>query len=199
MAEKTFYKWFVNRSCTSQLFLICRRNQNISVEEMSKLTSTNIKILRYIENGKTRVTPYNANKLLKPYKIPILSFVQAMMDDALTTMMDIFDLDLECNIKQIKYGDNMRDFKYLGKAVKTARLEQGMSQLDLSKALGYKNGQFISNCERGICGVPDKKLLTLSELLNRDPIYFIKAVLIDRLNYINEITESRSTLTLNKL
>jgi ribosome-binding protein aMBF1 (putative translation factor) len=43
-----------------------------------------------------------------------------------------------------------REFKNIGKLVKAAREVKGLSQTQLSKELGYKNGQFVSNIERGI-------------------------------------------------
>lgn len=62
----------------------------------------------------------------------------------------------------------MRIFTNIAKLVKEKRLEspQGLSQNDLSKLLGYKNGQFISNVERGLCGVPYKNLNKLCEILS---------------------------------
>lgn len=62
----------------------------------------------------------------------------------------------------------MRTFTNIAKLVRDKRLAstKGLSQNDLSKLLGYKNGQFISNVERGLCGVPFKNLNKLCEILN---------------------------------
>ena len=62
----------------------------------------------------------------------------------------------------------MRTFNNIAKLVREKRLAspQGLSQNDLSKLLGYKNGQFISNVERGLCGVPFKNLTKLCEILS---------------------------------
>lgn len=62
-----------------------------------------------------------------------------------------------------------REFRNIGKLVKTARETKGLSQTQLSKELGYKNGQFVSNIERGICSIPHEKIRTLSTLLEVDP------------------------------
>lgn len=61
----------------------------------------------------------------------------------------------------------MRTFSNIAKLVREKRLAnpKGLSQNDLSKLLGYKNGQFISNVERGLCGVPFKNLNKLCEIL----------------------------------
>lgn len=40
------------------------------------------------------------------------------------------------------------------------------SQGELSSALGYKNGQFISNVERGKCGLPMHVMSKFCEILN---------------------------------
>lgn len=41
----------------------------------------------------------------------------------------------------------------------------GISQEDLARDLGYKNGQFISNVERALCSVPGKELPKLCKRL----------------------------------
>lgn len=59
-------------------------------------------------------------------------------------------------------------FKHIAKLVKSKRVNHPhqYSQTDLSNILGYKNGQFISNVERGLCGVPYKKLSKLCKTLS---------------------------------
>ena len=41
--------------------------------------------------------------------------------------------------------------------LKSYRISSGLSQADLSKKLGYKSPQLISNIERGLCGIPADK------------------------------------------
>lgn len=62
----------------------------------------------------------------------------------------------------------MRSFKNIGKFVRQHRLNhpQFYSQNQLSKLLGYKNGQFISNVERGLCGIPLKGISKLIDVLD---------------------------------
>lgn len=64
----------------------------------------------------------------------------------------------------------MRSFKHIGKFIRERRLShpQFYSQNQLSKLLGYKNGQFISNVERGLCGIPLKGIAKLIKVLNID-------------------------------
>lgn len=61
----------------------------------------------------------------------------------------------------------MRSFSHIAKLVKTRRLghPKTYSQTELSTLLGYKNGQFISNVERGLCSIPLKNLKRLCEVL----------------------------------
>ncbi|MBH48872.1 MAG: hypothetical protein CME71_11955 [Halobacteriovorax sp.] len=61
----------------------------------------------------------------------------------------------------------LRSFNHIGKFVRESRLNhpQFYSQNQLSKLLGYKNGQFISNVERGLCGIPLKGISKLIEVL----------------------------------
>ncbi|MBY0416115.1 MAG: helix-turn-helix domain-containing protein [Bdellovibrionales bacterium] len=62
----------------------------------------------------------------------------------------------------------MRSFKHVADLVKNARLNhpRRYSQNEVSSLLGYKNGQFVSNVERGLCSVPLKKLDKLAITLN---------------------------------
>lgn len=71
-------------------------------------------------------------------------------------------------------------FTGIAKLVKTKRVNHpnDYSQGRLSQALGYKNGQFISNVERGLCSVPLKKLPILCKTLDIDE-ESLKQVLID--------------------
>lgn len=62
----------------------------------------------------------------------------------------------------------MKSFENIAKLVKEARLAHPsrMSQSELSHKLGYKNGQFISNVERGLCSIPLKSLAQFAEVLD---------------------------------
>lgn len=75
----------------------------------------------------------------------------------------------------------MRTFSNIAKLVKDKRLAspKGLSQNELSKLLGYKNGQFISNVERGLCGVPYKNLNKLCEVLSIDKSELMASILKD--------------------
>lgn len=75
----------------------------------------------------------------------------------------------------------MRTFKNVATLVRTKRFEHPdmLSQSDLSQLLGYKNGQFISNVERGLCNVPLKMMKKISEILNVDQAELKKAILKD--------------------
>lgn len=54
--------------------------------------------------------------------------------------------------------------KAFGVYAKNLRSRAGLSQLDVSKALGFKSGQVVSNWERGFCYPPLESLKTLSGL-----------------------------------
>ncbi len=62
----------------------------------------------------------------------------------------------------------MRYFKNIAKLIKEKRVShlKQYSQSDLSHMLGYKNGQFISNVERGLCSIPMKMLSKVSNILD---------------------------------
>ncbi len=62
----------------------------------------------------------------------------------------------------------MRNFSYVAKLIKEKRLShpERYSQTQLSKTLGYKNGQFISNLERGLCSIPLKGMVNFLKVLS---------------------------------
>jgi len=76
----------------------------------------------------------------------------------------------------------MRSFEHIAKLIRTKRLEhpQRFSQSQLSLALGYKNGQFISNVERGLCNIPLKILPKICDVLNITPQELKEAILQDQ-------------------
>ena len=53
----------------------------------------------------------------------------------------------------------------MGSFLRKRRKELGYSQVTLSKLMGYKNPQYISNAERGLCAIPVKNHKILSKLL----------------------------------
>ena len=63
-------------------------------------------------------------------------------------------------------GSIRREFNNIGNLIKEARKLKGISQADLSKELGYKNGQFVSNIERGLCSIPYEKIHLLAKVLD---------------------------------
>ena len=85
-----------------------------------------------------------------------------------------------------------RCFSYIAKLVKEKRIQhpKGLSQAELSNLLGYKNGQFISNVERGICAIPLKALKDLVKILEIPKDELVEAMLKDYeetvLNYLDE-------------
>lgn len=75
----------------------------------------------------------------------------------------------------------MRSFKNIAFLIRTKRINhpKNYSQSDLSLLLGYKNGQFISNVERGLCNVPLKMMKKISEVLDILPHDIKTAILKD--------------------
>jgi transcriptional regulator with XRE-family HTH domain len=74
----------------------------------------------------------------------------------------------------------MKTFKNVATVVRKRRNELNISQQALSDMLGYRNGQFVSNVERGLCSVPTKKVKEVAELLKLDPEDLIEAILADK-------------------
>ncbi len=62
-----------------------------------------------------------------------------------------------------KGEDMTKRFDEIGDYIKLHRSKAGLSQLSLATFLGYDSGQFISNCERGLCTLPLKKFILLTK------------------------------------
>jgi hypothetical protein len=83
-------------------------------------------------------------------------------------------------------------FRNVARLVKEHRKGQ-TSQNALSVALGYKNGQFISNVERALCTVPTDKLPKLCSILNIPKETMKEAVLKDHEEYLNNLLFSTNS------
>jgi transcriptional regulator with XRE-family HTH domain len=66
-----------------------------------------------------------------------------------------------------------------GRVIYEARQMKRLSQKELSFLTGYKNGQFISNIERGLCNCPPALFPKLVEILSLDPASFKEAMMKD--------------------
>lgn len=67
----------------------------------------------------------------------------------------------------------------VGALIKSARLRRGASQTELSKVIGFKNGQYISNVERGLCGIPAECVQAICDVLHIETERFINAMAAD--------------------
>lgn len=63
--------------------------------------------------------------------------------------------------------------------VAAKRYEKNISQGKLGKLLGFKNGQTISNLERGLQGFPLDRLNDLAMILSIDKTELLEAVMKD--------------------
>jgi transcriptional regulator with XRE-family HTH domain len=61
----------------------------------------------------------------------------------------------------------MKSFKNIATLIRTKRQAstEKLSQTDLAAILGYSNGQFISNVERGLCSIPLEKSVLIIKTL----------------------------------
>ncbi len=82
----------------------------------------------------------------------------------------------------------MRSFENISQLIRQKRLEhhKHYSQAELSQILGYKNGQFISNVERGLCSIPLKMLKRVAQVLDISPMELRESLLADFHNTLDE-------------
>lgn len=70
--------------------------------------------------------------------------------------------------------ETKRTFKNVANTIRTHRVLNRVSQTQLAHALGYKNAQYISNIERGLCAFPYDAINKTATVLNI-PAFEIKA------------------------
>ena len=73
--------------------------------------------------------------------------------------------------------------------MKDTRIISGKSQIEISSALGYKNPQFISNVERGLCSIPLKKIKQVSKVMGIKVRLLADAMIYDAEATINRAAE----------
>jgi len=78
-----------------------------------------------------------------------------------------------------------RSFDNIAKTIKSARSKAMLSQGQLATLTGYTRAQYISNLERGLCGVPYNKIMAFSGALNIMPYEIREAMLADVRESIN--------------
>jgi transcriptional regulator with XRE-family HTH domain len=71
-----------------------------------------------------------------------------------------------------------RRYTALGEYLQTMRTKAGLTQREVSLALGYSSAQFISNFERGIAVPPLKKLKVLVKMYDM-PVETIMDMILD--------------------
>ena len=84
----------------------------------------------------------------------------------------------------------MNKFSNIGQLIKESRINVGLSQKILGQLIfngenATVNGQFISNIERELCGLPYNKITTVSRVLQIDQDELIEAILMDEAEKIH--------------
>lgn len=72
-----------------------------------------------------------------------------------------------------------KTFKNIAEVIRVKRTAAGISQQDLSGLIGYKNGQFVSNVERGLCSIPQEKIYLIAGLIKAEPQELMTAIAKD--------------------
>lgn len=84
-----------------------------------------------------------------------------------------------------------RHYVLLGEYLKELRLKAGLTQREVSIALGYSTAQFISNWECGIAMPPLHRMKLLLELYRAKPQKFIELALAGEATYLEFALQKR--------
>jgi len=85
----------------------------------------------------------------------------------------------------------MKSFSGIALLMRTKREESNFSQNQLARKLEFKNGQFVSNIERGRCSLPEKKINDLSFVLDIPTATIIDAMTLDYRNGLKQTIKGK--------
>ena len=88
----------------------------------------------------------------------------------------------------------MRTFNNIAKVIGDARYYL-YTQKELAHLMGYKNGQFVSNVERGLCGIPANIIPEVAIILEIDSSVIVKAMVNDYKEYLNNCVKENTPKT----
>ena len=74
----------------------------------------------------------------------------------------------------------------IGEFLKKKRLKRNMTQLQLSRKLGYSSSQFVSNWERGICSPPLDAIIKIGRLLGISEAVLMQLILTQTKDLLKE-------------
>lgn len=80
----------------------------------------------------------------------------------------------------------MNKSKRVSKMIRGKRLELGISQHQVAKRIGMKQGQFISNIERDLCALPIKYVQRIGKVLDINADHLVVAIKEDYSDYVDE-------------
>ena len=80
---------------------------------------------------------------------------------------------------------NQLPYVRLGKILKKARIDAGLTQQEVAAKLGFKTAQFISNWERGISSPPLQNLNQIIDMYSMDSNSLLKALLQTQKQLLN--------------
>lgn len=72
-----------------------------------------------------------------------------------------------------------KQFNYIGRVIISVRDDKNLTQEQLAVVLGYKNGQFISNVERGLSSISAKAIPVLWDKLGVSKLRVVNAMVKD--------------------
>jgi transcriptional regulator with XRE-family HTH domain len=75
--------------------------------------------------------------------------------------------------------------------LKSKRVESGMSQLDVARALGYSSPQFVSNWERGLVSPPLETIAVLIDLYKIPSVDVVDRILDETRDYLQAHLQPR--------
>ncbi len=85
-------------------------------------------------------------------------------------------------------------FSKTAQLVRNSRKKKEISQGALAKAVGFHDGQFVSNIERGLCTVPLKKVAVMAKALDIEVTLLTDAIVADFSSRVTAGVEERGSV-----
>jgi transcriptional regulator with XRE-family HTH domain len=91
----------------------------------------------------------------------------------------------------VRAPEAKREHGVLGAYFRDKRISRGVTQTELATVLGFGNGQYVSNWERGMCSPPLESIYVMIDLLNLPKDEVMNLIIDDNRRFLKSYFASK--------